>query len=93
MTVKSSAVSVTTSATRLDSADSADDGQPGQSVAVYNNGTATIYLGGSSVTTATGSPVPAGTWGPSMDLTPAEGLYGIVASGTQEARVLEVGVT
>lgn len=92
MAVKSRAVSVATTATQLDSTTDNDDGSPGESIAVYNNGAATIYIGGSSVTTATGSPVAAGTWGPTFDLGPGEPLYGIVASGTVEARVLETGV-
>lgn len=92
MAVKSRAVSVATTATRLDSTTDNDDEIRGQSVAVYNNGSATIYVGGSTVTTATGAPIAAGAWGPSFDLGSPEGLYGIVATGTVEARVLETGV-
>lgn len=97
MAVSSRAVSVATTATRLDTS-TETGGQRGSSIAIYNNGSATIYLGGSTVTTATGTPVAAGTWGPGIELEGGagdvqhEGLYGIVASGTVEARVLESGV-
>lgn len=104
MATKSRAVSVGTTATRLDTADEAS-GRRGLAIVVYNNGAATIYIGGADVTTANGAPIAAGTWGPGIDLEgtsdlPAEtlggddheALYGIVASGTVEARVLEVGV-
>jgi hypothetical protein len=94
--IKSTAVTVATTATRLDTATETDsEGHAiyGQSIAVYNNGAATIYLGGSDVTTSNGVPVTAGTWGPSFDIpTRDEALYGRVASGTVEARVIEIGV-
>lgn len=89
MAVKSTAVTVATTATRLDSSES--DSVTGSAVAVYNNGAATVFIGGSGVTTTDGSPVAAGSWGPGMDLSDGEAVYGIVASGTVEVRVLEVG--
>lgn len=98
MAVKSTAVTVATTATRLDTAVEAvsstrSDAIAGQGVLVWNDGAATIYLGGSDVTTANGVPVPAGTWSPAIELAElGEGLYGIVASGTVAARVLESGV-
>lgn len=100
MAVKSRAVSVATTATRLDST---TDIAP-TSLAVYNNGASTVYVGGSDVTTSNGVPVAANTWGPSIDLsaatrasdpnynTNAEAIYAIVASGTVEVRVIETGV-
>lgn len=100
MAVKSRAVTVTDTATRLDSADDprtstgrlADPGGT-QSIAVFNNGADTIYLGGDDVTTANGVPVDAGAWGPGVDLSTSEALYGIAAAaGTVEVRVLEVSV-
>lgn len=84
------AVSVATTATRLDTSSETDLAR-GSSVAVYNNGSATIYVGDSDVTTATGFPLAAGA-SLSLDLDPAESLYGVVASGTVEARVLEAGL-
>ena len=85
------AVSVATTATRIDTAaeDISLDRKSG--IAVYNNGAAIVYLGGSGVTTAAGFPLAVGGQ-VSMDADAAEGLYGIVASGTVEVRVLEVGV-
>lgn len=99
MAAKSSAVTVATTATRLDtaveggSAGNYEQGQPGQGLALFNNGAATVYLGGSDVTTSNGFPMPGGTYGPSVELAdPGEGVYGIVAAGTVEVRVFEVGV-
>jgi hypothetical protein len=92
MAASSRAVTVTTTATRLDSTTDDADGPFGQGLAIYNNGSATIYLGGSDVTTANGSPVPAGTWGPGFEMHQQDELYAIVASGTVEVRVLEVGI-
>lgn len=84
------AVSVTTSATRLDTG--AANNPQGSAIGVYNNGASTVYLGGSGVTTATGFPLAAGT-SLSVDLKESgDVLYGIVVSGTVEVRTLEVGV-
>lgn len=91
MAVSSRAVSVGTTATVIDS-EGETDGKSGTSLAIYNNGAATVYIGGSDVTTANGVPVAAGTWGPGMDLAARDRLYGIVASGTVEVRVIEAGV-
>ena len=52
-TVKSSAVSVSTSATALPSS-----AWPAGALIIYNNGSAAIYLGASGVTTAAGYPWP-----------------------------------
>lgn len=57
-------------------------------VQIINNGAVTLYVGGSTVTTATGCPVPAGT---SLTLTGrVAALYGITASGTV---TVEAGLT
>lgn len=87
MSVKTRAVNVGLAATRLDSA--TDVLTP---ITLYNNGAGTIYLGGSDVTTSNGVPVPSATWGPAFDLWPLDALYGIVASTTSEARVVETGL-
>lgn len=89
MALNSRAVSVTTSATRLDTVDSANVSN--QSASVYNAGSATVYLGPAGVTTATGYPLTAGEHF-AVDLGEFEVLYGIVATGTAEVRVLEVRV-
>jgi hypothetical protein len=91
MAIDSRAVSVATTATRLDTA-SESDSVSGSAVALNNNGSATVYIGDSDVTTATGFPLAAGA-SISFNLDgPSDALYGIVASGTVEVRVLEVGV-
>lgn len=91
MALTSRAVSVTTTATRLDD-DTETDAYPSQSILIYNNGSVTIYLGGSDVTSVLGVPVPAGTWGPGISLAHGEELYAIAASSTADCRVLETGV-
>lgn len=94
MSVSSRAVTVTTTATRLDS--TSDHGTPhgsnGQAFTFHNGSAVTVYMGGSDVTTANGAPVAASSWAPGMDLTSGDIVYGIVATGTAEVRVLEVGV-
>jgi hypothetical protein len=87
MSVSAARVSVTTTATSLAAGDSAD----GLSVAVHNPGSVAVYVGGSTVTTATGFELgPQQTL--SIDLDPPRGpvagewgageaLYGIVAAG------------
>lgn len=92
MAVKSTAVSVTTSATRLDRVDDTGDAQAGESLAFYNNGAVPVYIGGSDVTSSNGAPVPALSWSPSFDLGGADALYGITASGSADCRVVESGV-
>ena len=58
---------------------------------MYNNGGATVFVGDSDVSTASGFPLAAGA-SMSVDLDPGESLWGVVASGTVEVRVLEVGI-
>ena len=55
---------------------------------VYNNGSTTIYLGNSLVTTTNGLSLPTGSF-ISLSLDAKITLYGIVASGTEDARVFE----
>jgi hypothetical protein len=88
MAVRTQIVTVATSATKLNFP---DDTNIGYAIAIYNSGAATVYIGSSSVTTATGFPVAAsGTL--SIDLGPSEELYGIVASSTNTVAVLCQGV-
>lgn len=55
-------------------------------VEIYNPGTSTVYLGGATVDTTNGRPVVTGaSW--SFPLSHGDGLYGIVASGTQVVTV------
>ena len=89
MTVSSAAVSVTSTATVLNTSET--DQLPRYSVAVYNSSAVTVYVGGSAVTTSTGFPVAAaGSF--SVDLDRGEGLWGIVATGTASVVVLSQGV-
>ena len=90
MATDARAVSVGTTATRLDTASETDNVR-GSSVAIYNNGASTVYVGPSDVATADGYPLAAGEH-LSVDVDDADGIYGIVASGTVEVRVLETGV-
>lgn len=83
-TVLAAAVSVSTSATAL----------PASALAarrvlwIYNNGSVTIFLGAAGVTTAAGFPLLPGQ---SVSLgVGALVVCGIVATGTAEARILEI---
>lgn len=83
-TVLASAVSVATSATALPA--SALSGR--RSLIISNFGSGTIYLGAAGVTTAAGFPLLAGQ---SLALEVGTlAIYGIVASGTVAARVMEI---
>lgn len=89
MATSARAVSVTTGATRLDTIEGGSNRVV--SCAVYNNGTATVYLGGSGVTAAAGYPLGAGLH-MSFPLDSTDGLFGVAATGTVEVRVVETGV-
>jgi len=83
-TIRASAVSVGTTATALPAAALASR----RRVIVQNLGATTVYLGGTSVTAAAGLAVrPEGAI--ALDLLETAALYGIVASGTADVRVLE----
>lgn len=87
MAVAAAAITVTTAPTLLTGTDLAHR----LSFAIRNTGTVTIYLGGPTVTTATGYPLDA-SQSLSIDLrdqaSTSEELYAVTASGTSEARVL-----
>jgi hypothetical protein len=62
-----------------------------RSLIIYNNSSSvTIYIGGSNVTSASGFPVPAGTYSPPIDAGPKMIVYGRTAASTADVRVLEV---
>lgn len=88
MAVRSRAVTVGTTATRLDLA---EGGQSSEGGAFYNAGSATVYLGGSDVSTANGFALAAGER-IGVDLAQQDELYAVAASGTVEVRTLEVAV-
>lgn len=91
MALKTAAVSVSSTATRLDTNIDADT-ETGQNVSLYNAGAVTVYIGGPNVATTTGIPLVAGAYADLPNLRPGSTLYGIVASGTCEVRVLQDGV-
>lgn len=80
------AITVGTSATSLHT-----PATSATTVRVHNNGTNAIFVGESGVTTATGFPVAADA---ELEVTLAEGeqVYGIVAAGTEDARVIVTAV-
>lgn len=57
---------------------------------VYNNSSQNIFIGGSDVTSVNGLPIAPGTFSPTMDSGPKMIVYGIVDSGTANARVMEL---
>jgi hypothetical protein len=79
-----SVTTVTTTATAIPS--SAKTGR--RTILVYNNGSNTVYLGGSAVTTASGYPLNAGEE-KAFDLSGVLNLYGITDTDTSEIRTLE----
>jgi len=56
----------------------------------YNNGSKTVFIGGSDVTKDNGIPVLANTFSPSFDSGPRQIWYGVVESGTSEVRAIEI---
>ena len=82
-------VSVGTTATLLSSAYA---GRDGQTVLVQNPAAgATVYLGGTDVTTSSYGYSLAGGTDVSIDLQNGESLYAVVASSTQTVNVLRQG--
>jgi len=57
---------------------------------IYNNGSVTVYIGGSTMTINDGLPIPAGTYSPALDAGPRMILYGRTISGSSDVRVFEV---
>lgn len=86
MPIVSEVITVATSATLVSSGGRTIDDMVG--LAVFNAGANTIYLGGSTVTTAAGFPLAAGA-SATFDLGPSDLLYGIVAAATEPLRTLE----
>lgn len=86
MAVVAAQVAVSTTATKL----SADSDGGGASLLVQAPNGATLYVGGSTVTSAAGFPIPAGQT-LSVDLPSFDELYGVLASGSGTASILRVG--
>lgn len=83
--VKTTAVTVSTSATLLPSSNLDNR----RAIQVFNNSSNTIYVGGSDVTTANGIPVLSGSFSQVFDMGYNMKLYGISAS-LSDTRVLEI---
>ena len=79
--MKTSAVTVGTTATLLIAADNKDR------VCYLHSGTGSVYVGGSDVTTSTGIHLPNGTT-MQFNVPFNETIYGVVSTGTQTMRVL-----
>lgn len=82
--IRSSTVSIGTTATAVPTT-----ALPGRnSMAIKNIGAATVYIGDDTVTTVNGYELEAGDSLP-IDIGENVTVYGIVASGTVEVRILE----
>ena len=90
MALSHAIVSVGTTATLLSSSTA---GRDGQTVLVQNpTGGATVYLGGTGVTTSSYGFLLEGGVAFAIDLQDNESLYGVVASSTQSVNVIRQGV-
>jgi len=90
MALSHAIVSVGTTATLLSSSTA---GRDGQTVLVQNpSGGATVYLGGTGVTTSSYGFLLEGGVAFAIDLQDNESLYGVVASSTQSVNVIRQGV-
>lgn len=89
MAVDAAQVSVGTTETELTGAQT--DTVAGQSLVAINKGAASVFLGGTGVTTTTGFELAAGE-SVNVDVNQGEKLFGIVATGTQTVHVLRIGV-
>lgn len=87
ISIKSSATTITTSATPIPATALAGR----ESIAIINNDvlTTTVYIGGSDVTTANGFPLNSTTPSITLDLDDSVVVYGIVSAGTADIRALE----
>ena len=89
MAVSHQRVSVTTAATKL-TADA--DGRDGQTISVQNpTGGATVFLGGTGVTTSAYGYELIGGTSFTVELQQGEQVFGVVASSTQTVNVLRQG--
>lgn len=62
-----------------------------RSLVAYNNSsTETLYVGGSDVSGTNGMPVPPKSYSPAFDAGPRMIVYGVVATGSIDVRVLEL---
>lgn len=86
--IKTTATTVTSSLTTLPGYGVLDNRR---AVQVYNNdASATLYIGGSDVTTTNGIPVPAQSFSTIIDAGETMILYGVVSTGSINVRVIEI---
>lgn len=93
MAFKFASVSVGTTATSLTSGvtDTRPGGEVSRSILIANKGSASVYLGGPTVTSAAGYDLVAGAE-VSFDLGSDDEPFAIAASGTVTVHVLHMGV-
>lgn len=91
MATRDAVVTVSTTAQRIDTAP-ARRSETQRTGMVTNVGGATVYVGGASVTAATGTPVEAGGGQLQWETDGPDQLWVVTASGTSEVRVIELGV-
>jgi hypothetical protein len=90
MAITHGVVSVGATATLLSAAEA---GRDGQTVLVQNpTGGVNVFIGGTGVTSASYGYLLVGGSAFAIDLQAGEGLYGVVASGTQSVSVIRQGV-
>lgn len=87
LSIKSSTITVTTSATALPT--TALKGRESISIRNKDSATTTIFIGGSDVTAANGYPLDSTTPAISIDINDSVVIYGITSSGTADARIIE----
>jgi len=86
--VHQTTTTVTTTLTPLPSYGVLDDRR---AIIFYNNSSSiTVYIGGSTVTASTGTPIEPKSFSPSFDSGPLQKWYGITSSGTADVRCLEL---
>lgn len=92
MSITTSAATVGTAAVLLISGEDYSAGNKDGRITydIYNNGTATVYIGGTSaVTTATGTPIPVGG-SRTLNLRIGATVYGISGTAGQNLRIMKV---
>lgn len=90
MALSAALVTVTTTPTLL-TVGRDKDGNPGRSVAIYNPGPETVYIGGDDVTDEDGYPLAAEV-DFAADLKAGDVIYGVVTTTDQDVNVIQVGV-
>jgi hypothetical protein len=90
--IKHGLVSVGTTATALNTADTSTTAQRATLLVTCPSGGATVYLGGAGVTTTSYGYALAASGELSIDILGDEVLYAVVATSTQNVAVLKQGV-